>query len=65
MLSAQRRNSSSPLIIRVEDDPVDRTRVVVTDENNNRATMTAYSAMTTCRFATNVELALTWTGWSE
>lgn len=53
----------SPHVVRVEDDPTDPDRVIVTDICRNRASMTIASFHGTCRLADDVEMLSTRVGW--
>jgi hypothetical protein len=43
-------------VTRVEDDPNDLTRVIVTDATRSRANMTISSFLATCRLAEGAEI---------
>ena len=61
-----RQTTTSPLsgtrIVRIEDDPHDPDRVIVTDRLKNRASMTTAAVLATCRFAHDVEIRIGWDG---
>jgi hypothetical protein len=58
MYFGRRRVCTVP-VVRVEDDPNDPDRVIVTDGGRNRANMTIRSYYATCRLAVGAEVLST------